>query len=218
MPSGSATSSATISAAPTSSAWDAASPEHLRGVREEIRHACRSLAKQIACVQEVVAIHRDRPREPGPLRMRSPDVSKFQAASRLVRGGPRASRRSGRLSPSASSTSCVTNSVVVPSSRTMRASSRWRPAPHDRIDRAERFVHQQRAGPRRDRARDADALRFAARELARPSIAITRGVEPDRASSSSTRLAISARGHPSSDGTTRDVLAPPSYARRGPTA
>ncbi len=43
---------------------------------------------------------------------------------------------------------------------------------HDRVDRAERFVHQQHARFAGDGARHADALRLSAGELARTAIAI----------------------------------------------
>ncbi len=51
---------------------------------------------------------------------------------------------------------------------------------HDRVDRGERLVHQQHARLRGERARDADALRLAAGELARLAVAVARGLEPDQ--------------------------------------
>ena len=51
--------------------------------------------------------------------------------------------------------------------------------PHDRVERAEGLVHQAARADGRERARDADALRFAAGEFARPAVAIPRRIEPN---------------------------------------
>ena len=70
-------------------------------------------------------------------------------------------------SRSASSTSWVTNTIVVRSSPWIVRDLVLQRRAHDRVDRAERLVHQQHVRLGRERARDADALRFAAGELAR---------------------------------------------------
>ena len=53
------------------------------------------------------------------------------------------------------------------------------PGARDRVDRAERLVHQQHRRVRGERARDADALPLPTRELVRIAVAVLRGIEPD---------------------------------------
>ena len=48
----------------------------------------------------------------------------------------------------------------------------------ERIERAERLVHQHDLRPRRERAGDADALALAAGQFMRKAVAILRAVEP----------------------------------------
>jgi hypothetical protein len=88
--------------------------------------------------------------------------------------------------------SCVTKTIVL---RSSLAGAGTRPAAlrGDRIERAERLVHQHHRRIGGERARDADALLLAAGELARIAIAIPRGSMSTSASSASTRRAIRAR-------------------------
>ena len=53
------------------------------------------------------------------------------------------------------------------------------PRARDRVDGAERFVHQQHRRVRGERARDADALPLPTRELMRIAVAVLRGIEAD---------------------------------------
>ena len=81
---------------------------------------------------------------------------------------------------------------VSPSSRWIRAQLVLERDAGDRIERAERLVEQQHARARRERARDADALALAARQLVGKPLAIRRRRQARPASSSSsTRAAIS---------------------------
>ncbi len=74
--------------------------------------------------------------------------------------------------------SCVTNTMVLSSSRCRRSSLLLQLGAHDRVDGAERLVHEQDVGVDREPARNADALLLAARELARVAVG-ERSVEPD---------------------------------------
>ena len=72
----------------------------------------------------------------------------------------------------------------------------------DRVDRAERLVHEQHGRVGAERAGDADALLLSAGQLARDSDRGTRtGSRPTRSSSSSTRAFTLAFFQPSSRGT-----------------
>ena len=58
------------------------------------------------------------------------------------------------------------------------------PATHDRVDRAERLVHQQHGRVGRERPGHADALALAAGELVRVAVGVPRGSRPTVSSSS----------------------------------
>ena len=73
-------------------------------------------------------------------------------------------------SATASATSWVISTVVKPCSRQMRSSSRCISHPRQRVERAERLVEQQHAGPADQRARERDALALAARQHGRPVV------------------------------------------------
>ena len=76
----------------------------------------------------------------------------------------------------------------------------------DRVERAERLVHQHQRRVDGERAGEADALSLAARELGRIAVGVLRLELPTRSSSSAVRSLIRARGQPSRRGTVRDVL------------
>ena len=82
--------------------------------------------------------------------------------------GRRRPRSTATRSPSltASSMSWVTNTIVLRSSACSRRSSSCRLRAHDRVDGAERLVHQQHRRVGGQRAGDADPLLLAAGELA----------------------------------------------------
>ena len=82
---------------------------------------------------------------------------------------------------------------------------------HDRIDRAERFVHQEYARLGGQRPRDAGALLFAARELARVAIAVRRRLEVHErkqfvnAAGDARAIPAEQRGHHTDVGADREV-------------
>ena len=78
----------------------------------------------------------------------------------------------------ASSTSCVTKTTVFATSRWSRRSSCLEAGARDRVERAERLVHQQHRRVGGERAREADALALAARELRRVALGVGL-LEPD---------------------------------------
>ena len=78
----------------------------------------------------------------------------------------------------ASSMSCVTKITVLPTSRCSRRSSVCRRSARDRVERAERLVHQEHRRVGRERAREADALALPARELRRVARRVA-GSRPD---------------------------------------
>ena len=92
------------------------------------------------------------------------------------------SRRITMRSPSliASSMSWVTQTMVLRSSRWMLSSSSWRRCAGDRVDRAERLVHQDHGRVGRQAAGHADPLLLPAGELARVAVAVARRVEADQ--------------------------------------
>ena len=55
------------------------------------------------------------------------------------------------------------------------------PLAHDRVDRAERLVHEHDRRVDGQRPRDADTLALAAGELAREAVAVLHRIEPDEA-------------------------------------
>ena len=72
----------------------------------------------------------------------------------------------------ASSMSWVTQTIVLRSSRWMREQLVLQPLAGDRVDRAERLVHQDHRRVGGEPAGDADALLLAAGELARVAVAV----------------------------------------------
>ncbi len=78
----------------------------------------------------------------------------------------------------ASSMSCVTKTMVLPSSSWMRRSSSWSPLADDGVDGGERLVHQQHRRIGGEGAGHADALLLPAGELVRVPLG-QRGVESD---------------------------------------
>ena len=80
----------------------------------------------------------------------------------------------------ASSMSWVTKITVLASRRRMPRNSACRPRPHDRVDRAERLVHQHHRRIGGERARHADALALPAREMARIAVEELSGLEADQ--------------------------------------
>ena len=113
------------------------------------------------------------------------------------------SRRIAMRSPIriASSMSWVTKTIVFCNPRRILQELVLQPRARDRVDRAERLVHQHHRRVGRERARDADALLLAARQLAGKAVAIGAGSMPTSASNSSTRAAIRASSQPRSRGT-----------------
>jgi hypothetical protein len=75
--------------------------------------------------------------------------------------------------------SWVTKIAVRPSSRRIDANSCWSVSRVSGSSAPERLVEQHQARSRRERAREPDALRLAARERARPPIAIGGRIERD---------------------------------------
>ncbi len=86
----------------------------------------------------------------------------------------------GDRSPSliASSMSCVTKTMVLPSSPCSRRNSSCSWLAHDRVDRAERLVHQHHRRIGRERSRHPDALLLSAGQLRR--VALGQGVRQTR--------------------------------------
>ena len=80
------------------------------------------------------------------------------------------------------------------------------PGARDRVDRAERLVHEHDRRVRRERACETDALALAARELRGKPLASTAG-RSTRSRSSSTRRAVSPFGRPRSRGTVATLSA-----------
>ena len=78
----------------------------------------------------------------------------------------------------ASSMSCVTKTTVFADLLLQAEELVLQPRADDRVDRAERLVHQHQRRVRRERAREADALALAAGELRREPLRVGR-VEPD---------------------------------------
>ena len=74
--------------------------------------------------------------------------------------------------------SCVTKTMVLSSSRCRRSSLGLQLFAHDRVDRAERLVHQQDVRVDGEAAGHADALLLAAGELARVALG-ERAIEAD---------------------------------------
>ena len=108
-----------------------------------------------------------------------------------TRVGLAESRKSRSARPIASSTSCVTRSVVTGRLLTNSASSSRRRAAERIVERHERLVEQQQIGLDRKRARQRHAPRQSKREFARKMIAMR--IEPERGKSAS-RLASLASG------------------------
>ena len=115
-----------------------------------------------------------------------PTKSRDELVDRAARGSPpacrtgracRPARRIAMRSPTliASSMSCVTKTTVFRTSCCRRRNSSWSRVAHDRVDRAERLVHQHQRRVRGERARKADALALAAGELRRDSASRTTG-------------------------------------------
>ncbi len=78
----------------------------------------------------------------------------------------------------------------------------------DRVDGAERLVHEEHGRVGRERARHPDPLALPARELRRDSASrYSAGSSPTRSSSSSTRASVRAFGQPSSFGTVAMLVA-----------
>ena len=122
---------------------------------------------------------------------------------RTARGTP-PTLSSAMRSPifTASSMSCVTKTTVLRSSACRRRNSSWSRVARDRVDGAERLVHQQHGWVGRERARHADALALTAGELRPGSGRGTRGFEPDESRAARRRARRCARwSQPSSRGT-----------------
>ena len=79
----------------------------------------------------------------------------------------------------ASSMSCVTKITVLLQPPQDAEELVLQPRAHDRVDGAERLVHQHHRRIGGERARDADALALPARQLARVARAVLRRVEAD---------------------------------------
>ena len=80
----------------------------------------------------------------------------------------------------ASSMSWVTNTIVLRDLGLQAQELVLQPLAVDRVDRAERLVHQQHRRVGGERAGHADALALAARELGRVALAHLAGVERDQ--------------------------------------
>ena len=91
-------------------------------------------------------------------------------------------------SANASAMSCVTSTTVAPQRRLQPLEFGVQLGLRDRIERAERLVHQQQLRIGRQRARQADALTLATGQLIGPSIAVGRR-DRDRPSSAARRRA-----------------------------
>ena len=76
--------------------------------------------------------------------------------------------------------SWVTNTIVLAISRLDAEELVLQPGPGDRVDRAERLVHQQHRRVRGERAGDADPLALTAGELRGVAAAVRARVEPDQ--------------------------------------
>ena len=125
--------------------------------------------------------------------------------------GPRRGRPAGR--PRARS--CVTSSTAAASARFQRLELPLDRAARDRVERAEGLVHQDERRVRGERARHADALPLAARELPRPPAGELRGRQAhEREQLLGARAAL--RRRPAEQARHRlDVLAHRSSAERG---
>ena len=113
--------------------------------------------------------------------------------------------------------SWVTNTIVLRSARWRREELVLQPARGDRVDRAERLVHQQHGRVGRERTGDADALPLSAGELARVAVAVLAGIEPDELEQLlDPRGLVRCRSQPSSCGTVA-MLAPTVWCGNRPT-
>ena len=91
--------------------------------------------------------------------------SRSRPARRARRARRRRARRSAWPAPTPRAMSCVTMTIVLRTCRLDAAELAVQLAAGDRIERAERLVHQQNRRIGRERARHADALALAARQL-----------------------------------------------------
>ena len=115
--------------------------------------------------------------------------------------------------------SWVTKTIVLRISRLQAQELVLQALAVDRVDRAERLVHEHQRRVGGQGAGDADALALAAGELRRVARAHRRGSRPMSSSSSSTRARMRcARSQPSSARDGGDVLARSSGAGRGRSA
>ena len=106
---------------------------------------------------------------------------------------------------------------LVRARRRMRRNSSCRPRARDRIERAERLVHQHDRRIGGERARHADALLLPAGQLARITVAELRGLESqDAARAARRRASRSALGQPRSRGTVAMLSAIVSAGRGRP--
>ena len=136
-------------------------------------------------------------------RTRRPGARAARAACRAARAAPRGAPRCGRARSSASAMSCVTKTTVSPSSRADARERLLQAVARRRVERAEGLVEQQESRLGRERAREADALLLAARELVRPALAELAGVELDAARAARRRARARApRSQPRSSGVT----------------
>ena len=102
----------------------------------------------------------------------------------------------------ASSMSCVTKMIVLRTSRVEAQELVLQPGAGDRVERAERLVHQHHRRVGGERAGEPDALALAARELRRVAVAVVAGGQADEVEQLVDALARSrAFGQPSSRGT-----------------
>ena len=101
----------------------------------------------------------------------------------------------------ASSMSCVTKTTVFRTSLVQAQELVLEPVASDRVDRAERLVHQHQRRVGGQRAGEADALALAAARAAPGSASAYVGSSPTSSSSSAARSSIRAFGQPSSRGT-----------------
>ena len=117
--------------------------------------------------------------------------SRSPPASRARRARRRRARRSAWPADSASAMSCVTMTIVLRTRGLDAPELAVQLAARDRIERAERLVHQQDRRIGRERARHADALPLPAGQmLGPPRRELAQPAGPRGASSSSTRVPI----------------------------
>ena len=133
----------------------------------------------------------------------SSSIARSPAACRTRSAGRSSSTPMRSPSASASAMSCVTRITRLAHARLDAAELLLQLAARDRIERAERFVHQQHRRIGGQRPRDADALPLSAGQLVGPAVARTcraagRSARAARARERATRSS----GHRSSRGTT----------------